>query len=279
MVRRGVLLAVAALALAACGGDDPPPAERMSDAPGQVVWAVGDAATAGDAPKRLARLVTGGRVDRFLYLGDVYETGTLSEFRRYYDPLYGAVARKTSPVVGNHEDVLREAGYKLYWSARKGRGPRPFYSLRIAGWELIALDTEIAHGERSRQVRWLRRTLPAESTCRIAFWHRPRFNAGDHGDAPDVAPLWDALRGRAVAVLSGHDHNLQRLHPVDGITQFVSGAGGRELHEVDEDDERLAFSEDERFGGLRLVLREGVADWEFVADDGSVLDRGALRCR
>ena len=62
------------------------------------------------------------------------------------------------------------------------------------------------------------------------------------------------------------------------MTQFVSGAGGRELYPVDETDERLEFSDDERFGGMRLELRPGTARYEFVADDGSVLDSGRLRC-
>lgn len=274
---RATIAAVLALALAGCGGGDDRPA-APPEPRGEVVWAVGDAATAGDAPQRLARLIGRGRVDRLLYLGDVYEHGTLEEFQRLYDPLYGRLAARTSPIVGNHEHANRRRGYELYWRSRTGRTPPPWYSLTVGGWELVALDSEAPHGERSPQVRWLRRTLRPRTTCRIAFWHRPRFSAGERGDQPDTAPLWEALRGRAVAVLSGHDHNLQRLRPVDGIVQFVSGAGGRELYDVDEDDDRLAFADDARFGALRLVLRPGVAAWSFVADDGDVLDSGELRC-
>lgn len=54
------------------------------------------------------------------------------------------------------------------------------------------------------------RSLPscsAPGTCRLA-WHRPRFTAGKHADARDVAPLWEALRGRAKIVVNGHDHNM-----------------------------------------------------------------------
>ncbi|HEX2084575.1 MAG TPA: metallophosphoesterase [Solirubrobacteraceae bacterium] len=277
MVRARLLLA--ALAFAGCGGgggDDapPPPAAR-----GKVVWAVGDAATPGDAPRPLARLIARSRVDRLLYLGDVYERGTPAEFRRHYDPLYGRLARRTSPVVGNHEHANRRRGYERYWRRKTGNRPPPWYGTLVGGWELLALDSELPHGPRSEQVRWLRDVLRGSTTCRIAYWHRPRFSAGEvHGDQPDTAPLWSALRGRAVAVVSGHDHNLQRLRPVDGIVQFVSGAGGRDLYAVDERDERLAFADDERFGALRLVLRPGSADWSFVADDGGVLDRGTLRC-
>ena len=48
-----------------------------------------------------------------------------------------------------------------------------------------------------------------------------------------MAPLWNALRGHARAFLSGHDHNLQRLRPAGGITQYIAGAGGASQYAVD----------------------------------------------
>ena len=275
MVRALALLA-AALAFAGCGGGDGGGGAPAT--PAQVVWALGDADAAVDDSKALAAMIARSRFDRLLYLGDVYENGTLREFRRRYAPLYGALASRTSPIVGNHESANRRRGYDRYWQSRLGRVPRPWYVLRVGGWEVIGLDSELRHDEGSPQVEWLRRQVRRETTCRIAFWHRPRFSAGEHGDQPDTAPLWDALRGRAVAVIAGHDHNLQRLKPVDGIVQFVSGAGGRELYGVNREDPRIEFADDSRFGALRLELRPGTADWSFVADDGSVLDRGELRC-
>ena len=275
MVRAVLPLAATVLVLAGCGDERAPTGPEPR---GAVVWAVGDAATPGDEPRALATLVGGRRVDRLVYLGDVYDRGTIEEFRAYYEPLYGRLASRTSPILGNHERDNRRSGYDVYWRGKIGRVPRPWHTVRIEGWELLALNSETPHGRRSPQVRWLRREVREETTCRIAFWHRPRYSAGKHGDQRDVAPLWDALRGRAVAVVSGHDHDLQRLDPIDGLVQFVSGAGGRGLYDVDEGDDRLAFSDDERFGALRLVLREGVAAYAFVADDGDVLDRGELRC-
>jgi len=188
------------------------------------------------------------------------------------------VAAKTSPVVGNHEAATRHRGYERYWRRKLGRPMPAWYVVREGGWELIGLDSELPHDAGSPQLRWLTEQLAPETTCRIAFWHRPRFSAGKHGDQPDMQPVWEALRGHAVAVVAGHDHDLQRLKPIDGIVQFVSGAGGRELYPVDREDERLAFGDDTHYGALRLDLRPGTADWSFVAADGSVLDKGTLRC-
>jgi len=72
---------------------------------------------------------------------------------------------------------------------------------------------------------------------------------------------------------------MQRLRPIDGIMQSVSGAGGRTLYNVCEDDRRPAFASDDAFGALRLELRPGAAGYAFVAADGSVLDEGTIGCR
>jgi hypothetical protein len=91
--------------------------------------------------------------------------------------------------------------------------------------------------------------------------------------------LWNALRGRAAIVLAGHDHNMQRLRPIDGITAFVSGAGGKGHYKLDHGDRRLAFADDSSYGALRLELTPSAARYAFVSDGGRVLDSGSLSCR
>jgi hypothetical protein len=253
-----------------------------------VVWAVGDGADGGAAAKAVAARIAAGRVDRFLYLGDVYGSGigaalpgdgSAGDLRDRYATVYGRLAGRTAPTPGNHEWPRRGDGYEPYWRGVTGRTPPAFYAFTTGGWQILSLNSEAPRGRGSAQLRWLARRLAgARGTCRLAFWHRPRFSAGRHGDQRDVAPLWNALRERAVLVVSGHDHNMQRLHPVDGITQVVSGAGGHDLYRLRRD-RRLAFGDDRRFGALRLDLRPGRALLRFVAADGRVLDRSTLRCR
>lgn len=266
-------LLLAIVAAVASQGSQPPERHRAE------VWAVGDAATPGPGPRRLAATIRRARPDRFLYLGDVYESGTAAEFRRNYDPLYGSLGAVTEPTPGNHEWGNRFSGYYPYWRAKKGRGQPPWSSVRIAGWELLNLNSEAPHGPGSPQLGWLRRALAAGGDCRIAFWHRPRFSAGlVHGDAPDIAPLWDALRGHARAVLTGHEHDLQRLRPSGGLTEYVAGAGGRGRYPLDSSDSRLAWARDDRYGALRIVLEPGHATFEFRDAAGRVLDRSAATC-
>jgi acid phosphatase type 7 len=245
-----------------------------------VVWAVGDNATPGIRASRVAALVRRGRPDRVLYLGDVYETGTLRDFRRWYHPRLGALARITEPTIGNHEWANRREGYYTYWRRQKGRRQPPWSRTRIAGWEVYNLNSQARHGPASRQVRWLERALEgAAGNCRIAFWHRPRYSSGAYLGARDLDPLWNRLAGHARIVLSGHDHNLQRHRPQRGIAQYVVGAGGRGRYTLRGRDGTLAWGTDRFDGALRMVLKPDRALLEFRTPSGRLLDRSRVSCR
>lgn len=256
----------------------PPALRRLPHGPA-TVWAVGDGADGGAPARALARRVVAARPALFLYLGDVYETGSAGEFATAYRAVYGALDPRTAPTPGNHEWDARASGYDPYWARALGGTLPPWYAVRIAGWQLLSLNSEAPHDAGGEQVRWLRRQVRGTSTCRLAFWHRPRFNAGLHGDQRDVAPLWETLRGRAVLVLNGHDHSSQRLHPRDGITELVAGGGGHLPYPVNPLDRRLAFASTGDPAALRLRLRPGRADVAFVDVHGAVLDHTTVRCR
>jgi hypothetical protein len=255
------------------------PVAPSAPRPAAVLWAVGDGADGSRAARAVVARMRTGRIDRLLYLGDVYDAGTAEDFRTHYAPVYGGLAGRTAPTPGNHEWQNRATGYRPYWRRVTGRRMPDFYGFRLGGWQVLSLNSEAPHEAGSPQVRWLRRRLSAAAgTCRLAFWHRPRFSGGLHGDAPDLAPLWDALRGHAKLVVSGHDHDLQRLRSRGGITQLVSGAGGHRRYRLGRDPRR-AFGDDRHDGAVRLALRPGAADVRFVAAGGRVLDRTGVRCR
>jgi calcineurin-like phosphoesterase family protein len=248
------------------------------DGPSAVVWAVGDGAADSPEAARVTQLIADGDVDRLLYLGDVYPHGSPQDFEMNYEPTYGGLAALTAPTPGNHDGPLAEQGYAPYWQQVLGASTPMYYEFRVSGWQILSLNSEIDHEPGSPQLRWLDRQVATGGDCRIAFWHRPRFSAGSHGDQPDTTPLWNALRGHARIVLTGHDHDMQRLRPQDGMTEFVSGAGGASLYGVDASDPRLRFSNDTQYGALRLVLRPQHAQYSFVTVAGKVLDRGQLSC-
>jgi len=245
-----------------------------------VVWAVGDAADGGATGRAVAAMVASHRVDRLLYLGDVYETGTAAEFASNYRPLYGRFDAITAPTIGNHEWPNLATGYVPYWTAARGTPPPLRYAFTVSGWQLISLNSNLPTD--SAQDAWLSaeiRRTPRYGTCRIAFMHHPRYSAGLHGDLQGLEGMFEELRGHASIALAGHDHDMQRLDPIDGITPFVDGAGGRELYPVNRDDPRLAFFDDTHHGALRIALRPGRAVLSFIDQTGRTLDRSTVTCQ
>jgi len=249
--------------------------------PRSIVWAVGDAADGGSAGEGVAAMIAMHRVDRLLYLGDVYENGTAAEFQSYYRPLYGRLDRLTAPTIGNHEWPNVATGYVPYWTRARGRPPPFWYAFAVSGWQLISLNANAPSVTSPQQLNWLRTEIqrtPGYGDCRIAFTHQPFMSAGLHGDLSALRPTFDELVGHASIWISGHDHDMQRLRPASGITQLVDGAGGNDLYPVNRDDPRIAFFDDTHHGALRLQLRPGRAVISFLAMDGSVLDRSAVGC-
>ncbi|GIK78239.1 MAG: hypothetical protein EDQ89_04680 [Acidobacteria bacterium] len=245
------------------------------------VWAVGDGADGSDESIAVARMIAGSDPDRFLYLGDVYPRGTAEDFAERYEPSYGRLAAITAPTIGNHEDDNRAVGYDPYWRAAHGRTPPSYYAFRVAGWKLISLDSQIDYDPGSPQIEWLRRRLRGPGNCRIAFWHRPRFNAGTNHTGGDgsIAALWDALQGEARLVINGHEHNMQRQAPTQGIVQLISGAGGDRQYGLDRSYPGLRFAANSTPGALRLRLAPRRARFAFVAVDGRILDSGTRHCK
>jgi hypothetical protein len=276
-VRFLVAAAAAALAVAAVASAGAPTPHPSQDERA-VVWAAGDVATAGVRADRVAALVRRGEPDRFLYLGDVYETGTAGEFRRWYHPRFGRLARITAPTVGNHEWDRRFQGYYPYWYRRKGQRLAPWFKTQIAGWEILSLNSQAQHGTDSAQLSWLRAALEGPGDCRIAFWHRPRYSEGAYGGAADLNPFWTALAGHARIVLNGHDHNLQRHAPQLGMVEYVVGAGGRGRYKLHRGPSTMVWGTDRFDGALRMVLKPGRALLEFRAPSGRLLDRSRATC-
>jgi calcineurin-like phosphoesterase family protein len=238
------------------------------------VWATGDADSATD--QGVATLIERADPDRVLYVGDVYPNGTSDQFADW-ERVWGGLVTRMAPTPGNHDWPEAAEGYDPFWSGARGTPPPTHYAFRAGGWQLLSLNSE--HEEQTAQIEWVRERTASSGGCTIAFWHRPRWSAGPHGDDSAVAGLWQAARGRVAAVISGHEHNMQRLAPDGGTRQFISGAGGSSHTVPDQADPRLEFGDGTHYGALRLRLTSGVARWAFVSTSSDVLDAGTFRCR
>jgi hypothetical protein len=252
-----------------------------------VIAAAGDIAGSGLGDEATARLLGAIAPAAVLTTGDnVYPDGTLAGFQTWYRPTWGRHRQITRPTPGNHDYHTKGAsGYFDYFGRLAGDRGKGYYSYDLGAWHLIALNSEIAHDAGSPQVAWLRADLAsARAKCTLAYWHKPRFTAGNYSDFTEYTPLWQALYdANADVVLAGHDHNYQRYGPLDpagrpdaarGIRQFVVGTGGRSRYRLRSDTRRAAAT-DQVFGVLKLTLHPTRFDFEFVPEAGSTYsDKG-----
>ena len=148
-------------------------------------------------PTRSCRLIRASQPDRLLYLGDVYETRHGRGVPARTTRPRGASWRRSPPRPrATTNGATAPEGYFPYWKSVRGKRPPSWYALRERGWKILSLNSETDHGPRSAQVRWLKRQLRGPGNCRIAFWHRPRFNAGLHGDELRHPVAVEAARGQ-----------------------------------------------------------------------------------
>ena len=256
-----------------------------------VIAAAGDIAGSGAGDEATARLLDSIAPAAVLTTGDnAYDNGTLAEFNSFYEPTWGRHRAVTHPVPGNHEyHTAGAAGYFDYFGAAAGDRARGYYSYDIGAWHLIALNSEIAHDAGSPQVAWLKSDLAASTAkCTLAYWHKPRFTAGNYSDFPEYTPFWQALwDANADVVLAGHDHNYQRYTPLNpagiadparGLHQFVVGTGGRSHYGLRADSRRVAGNAT-AFGVLKLTLHPASFDFSFVPEAGQTYsDSGTIAC-
>ncbi|MDX6707751.1 MAG: large repetitive protein [Solirubrobacteraceae bacterium] len=247
-----------------------------------MVYAIGDGANGSLISTALANYVAAQNPDRFFYVGDVYETGTGADFANSYDPLYGAMAAKTDPVIGNHEFRKRSTGYYPYWIGKRGwtqaEAEHRSYVDTTSGWQVIAYSSE---DNLAAEGAWIAGEVAKHpGTCRIAMGHKGRYVVADkdHGDNADQEPVWSSIIDKTAINLVGHNHLYGRLEPINGVTVIVSGAGGHVLRPLGTQQHAVAASTTMVATATRLVLRAGAADVSQVDADGNVYDSTTIPC-
>jgi len=304
-------LAASALVLASCGSKQPAsptapsPASQASGSPSSpapppgaidvtpaVLVGAGDIARCGDlenahATSRLLDAI-GGTV---FTTGDNTQTaGTAQEFSECYEPTWGRHRARTRPTPGNHDyETAGGAAYYQYFGSAAGPAAQGYYSYNLGSWHIVVLNGNVAMKNGSAQAMWLRQDLEANRTaCTLAYWHQPLFSSSTNGNNGASRDAWQLLyEYGAEIVLNGHDHLFERFAPQDpsgrldlanGIRQFTVGTGGCYLYKV----ARLQPNSEVQasvHGVLKLTLRAGAYDWQFVPVAGSSFgDMGTGSC-
>ena len=226
-----------------------------------------------------------------LALGDtVYSKGRPAEYAHCFEPVWGALKSRILPAPGNHEYRSPGAfGYYDYFGPQAGPDRRGWYAVRVPGWIILSLNSEVDASPGSPQSDWLRdRIGEAGGACILAFYHKPAHSLVERDDREHAVDLFRQLqRGGATLVLNGHNHFYERTMPLGpsgapdaetGTVAFTVGTGGLtdDAAPKIETTEAAVFG---RTGMLRLELRDGAYSWGYVdALSRDVLDAGTAPC-
>ncbi|MFH0518685.1 DNRLRE domain-containing protein [Streptomyces sp. M41] len=258
-----------------------------------VLVGVGDIAGNWDDDEATAKLLDDIPGTVFTTGDNAYQSGSASEYNKYYAPTWGRHKDRTRPVPGNHEyRTPRAQGYYDYFGAAAGDPDKGYYSYDLGKWHVVALNSSVSMSKDSPQERWLREDLKATSKqCTIAYLHHPRFTSSEHHRPnPAVGPLVQALYDNGAEILvAGHNHQYERFAPMDpdgeldtdrGIRHFVAGMGGAGAS--------YAFGtilpnsearNSDTSGVLKFTLHDDSYDWEFVPVAGKTYaDAGTTDC-
>ena len=178
------------------------------------------------------------RIDFAVHTGDLVSFGVQErEWRRFFAiqrPLM--VKAPLFPMMGNH-DASKLGHFRRFFIAELASGGRRYYARDWGDLRLVVMDDEEEYREGSAQYRFIDGKL-AEAASRemliVLAMHEPPYSSGDHGSnltmRRTIEPL--ARRYGVELVVSGHDHNYERVKAIHGVTYVVTGSAGAPIHPV-----------------------------------------------
>ena len=137
------------------------------------------------------------------------------------------------PSIGNHDSSQRNF-YGLNFDL--GENKQAYYYYEYGHSVFIALDTTRNFAPGSAQYKFLvdRLEKARGKSPIVVFFHHPAYSFSMHKSDPQVqsylVPLFEKYG--VDLVLTGHDHNYQRVGPLNGVTYIVTGGGGGPLYRV-----------------------------------------------
>lgn len=162
-----------------------------------------------------------------LHTGDIaYTKGKLAEFETNFFAPYANLLRSLPmfPASGNHEYETNDAApFREVFDLPNGER---WYSYDWGDVHFVALDTEQMG---TAQAEWLEADLAANTRpWTVVYGHRPPFSSGEHGSSDDFQQWFVPIleRHQVDLVLSGHDHDYERMTPQNGVHYVVTGGGG-----------------------------------------------------
>jgi tartrate-resistant acid phosphatase type 5 len=256
---------------------------------------VGDFGDAGQSEQDVANLINGWQPDFVITTGDNnYPAGAAATidanigqyYHQYiypYTGAYGAGApfNRFFPTLGNHDwgDAFpNPTGLQPYLDYFTLPGNERYYEFVWGPVHFFVLDSDPNEPDgmtsTSPQAQWLRARLAASNArWKLVYFHHPPYSSGPHG--PNADMQWPFRAWGATAVLSGHDHDYERLN-VGGLPYFVNGLGGRSLYTFGPPlpESQVRYNDD--FGAMLVNTSAQTLTFQFINRAGVLIDTYTL---
>ena len=263
-----------------------------------IIAAVGDGAYGTMVPQSVVTSIVNADPAVFIYLGDVYESGTYTELYSHYGALalngdpgtqWGTLASITQPTVGNHE-LPSQAAWQDFWHQRPDRT-----SFDFGGVRFIDLNSSATMSPGSSQYAFAQASLGSSApACIVGIWHIPPIL--ESANQAKILPMW-ALFANAGGdlVLNGHAHANVEYKPMDAslltgqpgshMVDLIAGSSGDVLGSGGTDP-RLAWKPQVKTIAVLYLTLNGAANggiatsisWVYKDLSGTVLRSGSINC-
>ena len=184
----------------------------------------------------------------------------------------GAEKNRFFPSIGNHD--LVDEGFTSYTDYFSLPGNERYYDFIWGPVHFFALDSEPSEPDGtdmySTQAQWLKTGLASSTNpWNVVYDHYPPYSSGYHGSIAYMR--WPFALWGADAVISGHDHDYERLM-VDGIPYIVNGLGGGAIYEFKDPIHESVARYNTTYGAMLVTATHDQMTFQFFNRHGKKVD-------
>ena len=166
-----------------------------------------------------------------LLAGDnIYNNGEIAKIGSVFEQPYQVLLKqgiKFYATLGNHDIRTNNGAEEISYPDFNMQGR--YYTFAKESVQFFAIDTN-SNADWKIQLNWLEENLArTQAPWKIVFGHHPVYSSGVHGGSQQLVKLLTPLFARygVQLYISGHDHNYERTHRLQGTTYLVCGAGAK----------------------------------------------------
>jgi regulation of enolase protein 1 (concanavalin A-like superfamily) len=185
----------------------------------------------------------------------------------------GATANEFFPAIGNH-DYNSSAGYSPYLNYFNLPGNERYYTTVQKDVQIFVVNSESHEPDgtssSSTQASWLKGALAAStSKWKIVLFHHPAYSSGSIGS--NTFMQWPFQQWGATAVISGHDHDYERIIK-SGFPYFVDGLGGESIVGFGKAVSGSAVRYQGDYGAMLIDSNSASITFKFINRSGQLID-------